>query len=110
MVMNCLHKDPQIRPASVREVAYTIAPEAMAQPLFITPSHHLADGASLYGGTPQGTVFQGVLHRNGCFGDVIDGCAVHVMDGVTPINFNRPSLLTARPVDLLPPTELFRIT
>ena len=35
--MNCLHKDPQIRPASVREVAYTIAPEAMAQPLFITP-------------------------------------------------------------------------
>ena len=37
MVMNCLHKDPQIRPASVREVAYAIAPEAMAQPLFITP-------------------------------------------------------------------------
>ena len=37
MVMNCLHKDPLVRPSSIRAMAYIIAPEAVAQPLFITP-------------------------------------------------------------------------
>lgn len=37
MILNCLHKDPAVRPSSVRVVAQTIAPEAMNQPMFITP-------------------------------------------------------------------------
>ena len=37
MIFNCLDKDPLVRPTTVRVVAYTIAPESVAQPLFITP-------------------------------------------------------------------------
>jgi len=37
MIMNCLNKNPEVRPASVRAVAHIIAPESSTQPLFITP-------------------------------------------------------------------------
>ena len=37
MIMNCLNKEPDVRPASVRAVAHIIAPESSTQPLFITP-------------------------------------------------------------------------
>jgi serine/threonine protein kinase len=37
MIMNCLHKDPAIRPASIRAVAHVIAPQSASEPLFITP-------------------------------------------------------------------------
>ena len=36
MIMDCLNKDPTVRPASVRAVAHIVAPESAAQPLFIT--------------------------------------------------------------------------
>ena len=37
MIMNCLHKDPVVRPATVRAVAHIIAPQSASEPLFITP-------------------------------------------------------------------------
>ena len=37
MIMNCLDKDPAIRPESIRAIAQTIDAHAAAQPLFITP-------------------------------------------------------------------------
>jgi len=37
MIMNCLDKDPAIRPESIRAIAQTIDANAAAQPLFITP-------------------------------------------------------------------------
>ena len=35
--MNCLDKDPAVRPESIRAIAQTIDAHAAAQPLFITP-------------------------------------------------------------------------
>ena len=37
MIMNCLDKDPDVRPASVRELAQAIDANAAAERLFITP-------------------------------------------------------------------------
>jgi len=37
MIMNCLDKDPAVRPESIRAIAQTIDAHAAAQPLFITP-------------------------------------------------------------------------
>jgi len=37
VIMNCLHKDPAVRPADIREIATAIDANAAAQRLFITP-------------------------------------------------------------------------
>ena len=37
MIMNCLDKDPAVRPESIRAIAQTIDAHAASQPLFITP-------------------------------------------------------------------------
>ena len=38
MIMNCLDKDPMVRPESIRAIAQGIDAHASAQPLFITPA------------------------------------------------------------------------
>ena len=37
MILDCLHKNPAVRPATVRAVAHIIAPQSASEPLFITP-------------------------------------------------------------------------
>ncbi len=37
MIMNCLDKDPGVRPESIRAIAHIIDARAVVQPLFITP-------------------------------------------------------------------------